>query len=92
VCGVDPEHGATIIEAEEAAVFRAMSRRAQLVVIVTDSSKVGMSSLAIICPAGDIDILITDNGVCAGVRVLIACTDVKVDLDHAASSRFTSFR
>jgi DeoR family transcriptional regulator, aga operon transcriptional repressor len=29
VCGVDPEHSATIIEAEEAAVFRAMSRRAK---------------------------------------------------------------
>jgi DeoR family transcriptional regulator of aga operon len=63
VCGVDPEHGATIIEAEEAAVFRAMSRRAKRVVIVADSSKVGMTSAAVICPAGDIDILITDDGV-----------------------------
>jgi DeoR/GlpR family transcriptional regulator of sugar metabolism len=51
----DPEHGATIIEAEEAAVFRAMSRRAKRVVIVADSSKVGMTSAAVICPAGDID-------------------------------------
>jgi DeoR family transcriptional regulator, aga operon transcriptional repressor len=63
VCGVDPERGATIIEAEEAAVFRAMSRRTKQVVIVADSSKVGMSSPAVICPVGDIDILITDDGV-----------------------------
>jgi DeoR family transcriptional regulator of aga operon len=29
VCGVDPERGATTIEADEAAVFRAMTRRAK---------------------------------------------------------------
>src|SRR3984957_10351042 len=81
VCGVDPERGATLIETEEAAVFRAMSRRAKQVVIVADSSKVGMSSPAVICPIGNIDILVTDDGVSedavkafasAGVRVLIA--------------------
>jgi DeoR family transcriptional regulator, aga operon transcriptional repressor len=63
VCGVDAERGATTIEAEEAAVFRAMSRRAKQVVIVADSSKVGMTSPAVICPVTDIDILITDDGV-----------------------------
>jgi DeoR family transcriptional regulator of aga operon len=81
VCGVDPERGATLIETEEAAVFRAMSRRAKQVVIVADSSKVGMTSPAVICPIGDIDILVTDDGISedavkafarAGVRVLIA--------------------
>jgi DeoR family transcriptional regulator, aga operon transcriptional repressor len=63
VCGIDPELGATIIEAEEAAVFRAMTRHAKQVVIVADSSKVGMTSPAVICPVTDIDILITDDGV-----------------------------
>jgi DeoR family transcriptional regulator, aga operon transcriptional repressor len=63
VCGVDPERGATTIEAEEAAVFRAMIRRANKVVIVADSSKVGMTSPAVICPVTDIDVLITDDGV-----------------------------
>jgi DeoR family transcriptional regulator of aga operon len=63
VCGIDPELGATIIEAEEAAVFRAMTRHAKQVVIVADSSKVGMISPAVICPVTDIDILITDDGV-----------------------------
>jgi DeoR family transcriptional regulator of aga operon len=62
-CGIDPELGATIIEAEEAAVFRSMTRHAKQVVIVADSSKVGMTSPAVICPVTDIDILITDDGV-----------------------------
>jgi DeoR family transcriptional regulator, aga operon transcriptional repressor len=63
VCGVDADRGATTIEAEEAAVFRAMTRRAKKVVIVADSSKVGMTSPAVICPVTDIDVLITDDGV-----------------------------
>ncbi len=63
VCGIDVKHGATIIEADEAAVFRMMSRRAKHVVVVADSSKVGMVSPAVICPPTDIDVLITDDGV-----------------------------
>jgi DeoR family transcriptional regulator of aga operon len=63
VCGVDPGRGATTIEADEAAVFRAMTRRARQVVVVSDSSKVGMVSPAVICPAEDIDVLITDDGI-----------------------------
>lgn len=63
VCGVDPERGATTIEADEAAVFRAMTRQAKQVVVVADSSKVGMISPIIICPAAAIDILITDDSI-----------------------------
>lgn len=63
VCGVDPERGATLIEADEAAVFRAMTRQAKQVVVVADSSKVGMISPIIICPATAIDVLITDDGI-----------------------------
>ena len=63
VCGVDPARGATTMEPEEAAVFRAMSRRARQVVVVADSSKVGKASSAVICPVNEIDILITDDGV-----------------------------
>jgi DeoR family transcriptional regulator, aga operon transcriptional repressor len=78
VCGVDPEHGATIIEAEEAAVFRAMSRRAKQVFIVADSSKVGMTSPSVICTAGDIDILITDDGVSDDAVNAFRRSDVRV--------------
>lgn len=79
VTGVDPERGATTIEADEAAVFRAMARQTKQMVVVADSSKVGMISPVIICPVTAIDILITDDGIPedvvaafekAGVRVL----------------------
>jgi DeoR family transcriptional regulator of aga operon len=63
VTGIDPERGATTIQPDEAAVFREMCRRAKQVVIVADSSKVGMTSPAVICPTTDIDILITDDGI-----------------------------
>lgn len=63
VCGVDSDRGATIIEPDEAAVFRVMAAHAKQVVIVADSSKIGMVSPAIICPPEKIDVLITDDGV-----------------------------
>jgi DeoR family transcriptional regulator of aga operon len=63
VCGIDAERGATTIEADEAAVFRTMARRSRQVVVVADSSKVGMMSPAVICPVEDIDVLITDDGI-----------------------------
>jgi DeoR family transcriptional regulator of aga operon len=80
VCGVDPERGATTIEADEAAVFRAMSRRAKQVVIVADSSKVGMTSPAVICPVTDIDILITDDGISADAVKAFQRCDVNVEI------------
>jgi DeoR family transcriptional regulator of aga operon len=78
VCGVDPELGATIIEAEEAAVFRAMTRHAKQVVIVADSSKVGLTSPAVICPVTEIDILITDDGVSDDAVKAFRRSDVQV--------------
>ena len=78
-CGVDPVRGATTIEQDEASVFRIMARNAKEVIVVADSSKIGMVSPALICPASDIDILITDTGIsseamagfqASGVRVL----------------------
>ena len=77
--GVDPERGATVIQADEAAVFRAMARQSRQVIVVADSSKIGQVSPAVVCPPQEIDLLITDNGIsedtmnafkAAGVRVL----------------------
>lgn len=74
VCGIDPEHGATTIEADEAAVFRMMVRRAKQAIVVSDSSKVGMVSPAVICATTDIDVLITDDGISdAAVRAFQKC-------------------
>jgi DeoR family transcriptional regulator of aga operon len=63
VCGIDPRFGATTIQAEEAAVFRAMCGRSRQIIVMADSSKVGMLSPAVICPIEDIDCLITDDGI-----------------------------
>lgn len=78
VTGVDTEHGATTIEADEAAVFRTMSRRAKQVIVVADSSKVGMISPSVICPVNDIDILITDDGISQDVVKTFERCDVRV--------------
>ncbi|MDT7817502.1 MAG: DeoR family transcriptional regulator, aga operon transcriptional repressor [Acidobacteriaceae bacterium] len=66
VCGVDPKRGATTIEPDEAAVFRAMARQAKQVIVVADSSKVGMMSPAVICPPDMVNVLITDDGISKG--------------------------
>lgn len=77
--GVDTERGATVIQSDEAAVFRAMARQARQVIVVADSSKIGQVSPAIVCRPQEIDLLITDNGIgeetlnafaAAGIRVL----------------------
>jgi len=60
-CGVDVLSGATLIEPDEGAVFRAMVRQAKQVIIVADSSKIAMVSPVLICPVTDIDILVTDS-------------------------------
>jgi len=62
-CGVDVLSGATLIEPDEGAVFRAMVRQAKQVIIVADSSKIAMVSPVLICPVTDIDILVTDSGI-----------------------------
>ena len=63
VCGIDTDHGASIIEPDEAAVVRAMVRQARQVIVIADSSKVGQCSPALICPMSAVDLLITDDGV-----------------------------
>ncbi len=63
VCGVHPDHGATTIQAEEAAVFRAMRKRAKQIIVVADSSKLGQTSPSVVCSAAEIDLLITDAGI-----------------------------
>ena len=58
-----------------------MARQAKQVIVVADSSKVGMMSPAVICPPEVVNILITDDGISKGAleaftrigtRVLIA--------------------
>jgi DeoR/GlpR family transcriptional regulator of sugar metabolism len=44
-------------------VFRVMVRQAGEVIVVADSSKLGMVCPAVICPPRDIDLPITDDGI-----------------------------
>src|SRR5581483_772000 len=60
--GVDAERGLTVIQQEEAAVFRAMARQARQRIVVADSSKLGLVSPAVVCAPREIDLLITDHG------------------------------
>ena len=78
VTGVDPKHGATMIEAEEAAVFRAMARSAKQIVVVADSSKMNQVSPAVICPINDIDVIITDDGISSRASKAFAAKGVRL--------------
>lgn len=76
--GVDPERGATLIQAEEAAVFRAMVRQSRQRIIVADSSKLGLVSPAIVCTPREIDLLITDNGISEQLTAQFEANGIKV--------------
>jgi DeoR family transcriptional regulator of aga operon len=62
VTGLDAELGATTLESEEALVYRKMIKHARQVIVAADSSKLGKVSPALICPANEIHVLITDTG------------------------------
>jgi DeoR family transcriptional regulator of aga operon len=62
VTGLDAERGATTLETDEALVYRKMKKQAKQVIVTADSSKLGKVSPAFICPANEINILITDTG------------------------------
>ena len=62
VIGLDVERGATTLETDEALVFRKMLKQAKQVIVVADSSKLGVVSPAFICPISEVHTLITDTG------------------------------
>jgi len=61
VCGIDPARGITVIEPEEGLTFRSMIQQAKQTVVVTDSSKIGMVTPALICSISEIHLIITDT-------------------------------
>src|ERR1700722_8143770 len=62
VTGLDTERGATTLETDEALVLRKMCKQAKQVIVTADSSKLGKVSPAFVCPANEIQMLITDTG------------------------------
>jgi DeoR family transcriptional regulator of aga operon len=61
VCGIDASRGVTLIEPEESSTFRAMIRQGKQVIVLADSSKLGVVTPALVCPVSDIHMLITDS-------------------------------
>jgi DeoR family transcriptional regulator of aga operon len=76
--GVDPERGATVIQLEEAAVFRAMVRQSRQRIVVADSSKLGQVSPAVVCMPNQIDLLITDDGISDELAHRFAANNTRV--------------
>jgi len=81
VDGIDADVGATAHHEGEASINRLMTQRAGRVIVTADSSKAGRRAFARICPAADVDVLVTDAGIDpgqaarlteAGVHVVIA--------------------
>lgn len=79
--GVDVEHGLTTPDHSEAAAKRAMVRAGRRVVVLADSSKIGQDHTVRFAEAGEIDTLVTDDGVAdvdvkalqdRGVEVVVA--------------------
>jgi DeoR family transcriptional regulator, aga operon transcriptional repressor len=62
VSGIDPSRGTTTNESDEALTFRAMVKQAKQVIVVADSSKLGIVTASLICPIKDVDVLVTDAG------------------------------
>jgi DeoR family transcriptional regulator of aga operon len=61
VNAIDPEFGASTHHEGEAGINALMARQARQVVVVADSSKLGQRAFVRICPAADIDVLVTDE-------------------------------
>jgi DeoR family ulaG and ulaABCDEF operon transcriptional repressor len=57
---------------------RRFMARADEIIVLVDSSKFGGSSGHIVCPLEDIDIVVTDSGITAGHRAMLAKAGVRV--------------
>lgn len=72
--------GATTPDPHEAAAKRAMVRAAATVVVVTDSTKLGVEHLQVHATLDEIDVLVTDRGADPTLVAAIEARDVKVVL------------
>lgn len=76
--GVDARRGVTVIQPDEAAVFRAMAHQSRQIVVVADSSKMGLVSPAVVCAPHEIDLLITDSGISEEAASAFSATGIKM--------------
>ena len=61
VDALDPRTGATAHHEGEASINHLMATRAEQVMIVTDSSKLGQRAFARVCATDEIDVIVTDR-------------------------------
>jgi DeoR family transcriptional regulator of aga operon len=78
VDAIDAVAGATAHHEGEASINRMMARQARTVIIVADSSKVGLRAFARICSPAEIDVLVTDTGISAQDAALLRDAGVDV--------------
>ena len=76
--GVTAEHGLTTPDADEAATKRAMVRGARRVVVLTDSSKIGVETTHRFAQPGEYHMLVTDDGIEDDERKALEDTGVEV--------------
>ncbi|TXS44861.1 DeoR/GlpR family DNA-binding transcription regulator [Streptomyces sp. t39] len=78
VDGIDPELGVMTHQEDEASISRLFAERAQRVILVTDSSKMGKRAFARICGLDSIDVVVTDSSVPPDVAEGLAEAGIKV--------------
>ncbi|NYE00124.1 DeoR family fructose operon transcriptional repressor [Kineosphaera limosa] len=78
--GLTAGHGCSTPDAEEAAVKRAIVSSSRRVVVLADSSKVGVEYLRSFAPLADIDVLITDADVDPAFRSACVTSGIEVVL------------
>ncbi|MDA2804832.1 DeoR/GlpR family DNA-binding transcription regulator [Nocardiopsis suaedae] len=61
-CGLSAGDGVTAHDLPDVAVKRAMMRSSQRTVAAADSTKIGLVTMGYVCPVGEIDTLVTDDG------------------------------
>ncbi len=88
VDGVDASAGCTNYDPVGARVNGVLSRRARVVVVLVDSTKIGRVALAPVCAMEDVDVLITDSGASSESLAELrdrGCEVVVVEADAAAA-------
>jgi DeoR family fructose operon transcriptional repressor len=66
---------------------RAMMASAEEIIVVADSTKFGHTSLALLCPLDEIDVLVTDNEIGSEWQTRLAESGVKVVTAEPADSK-----
>lgn len=76
--GVSLAHGFSTPDPDEAAVKEAMVDSARKVIVLADSSKIGVELLVTFAPIAAVDVLVTDSGISPRDRSELAATGLEV--------------